>query len=67
MDTIFEHLSTMLTSFGLVAFQNPSGRDTILEGYIAGRGPDNIFGMPQPFFIDDSSEAKIPDTAVSNG
>lgn len=67
MDTIFEHLSTMLTSFGLVAFQNPSGRDTILEGYIAGRGPENIFGMPQPFFIDDSSEAKIPDTAVSNG
>ncbi len=67
MDTIFEHLSTMLASFGLVAFQNPSGRDTILEGYIAGRGPENIFGMPQPFFIDDSSEVKIPDTAVSNG
>lgn len=59
MDTIFEHLSTMLTSFGLVAYQNPSGRDTILEGYIAGRGPENLFGVPQPFFID-KPEASAP-------
>lgn len=57
MDTVFEHLSTMLTSFGLVAFNNPSGRDTILEGYIAGRGPENLFGVPQPFFADDTKES----------
>lgn len=57
MDTIFEHLSTMLAEFGLVAFQNPSGRDTILEGYIAGRGPENLFGVPQPFFIDNPQPA----------
>ncbi len=48
MDTIFEHVATMLPKFSLVAFQNPSGRDTILEGCIGTTDPTTIFGLPRP-------------------
>lgn len=52
MDTIFEHVATMLPKFSLVAFQNPSGRDTILEGCIASTDPSTIFGLPKPMLMD---------------
>lgn len=60
MDTVFEHLSTMLASFGLIGYQTPSGRDTILEGYITGKDPDTIFGIPEPFLVKNSAAAAAP-------
>ncbi|MCM1503755.1 MAG: mechanosensitive ion channel family protein [Muribaculum sp.] len=49
MDTMFEHLAAMLAKFELTAFQAPTDRGTILEGYINGKDPDTIFGLPEPF------------------
>lgn len=50
-DAIFEHLSVMMHKFHLYTFENASGRDTIVNGYIeAGKSTDGIFGMPYPFF-----------------
>lgn len=50
-DTIFEHLATVLATFQLYAFENPSGRDTIVDGYLSPGGDiDDVFGIPYPFF-----------------
>lgn len=50
-DTVFEHLAAMLHSFQLYTFENPSGRDTIIDGYLSPGGDvDDIFGVPYPFF-----------------
>ncbi len=52
----------MLASFGLYAFENPSGRDTIIDGYLSpGKNLDNIFGVPYPFF----KTPQTPDTPTS--
>lgn len=49
--SIFEHLAATLSLFNLYTFENPSGRDTILDGYISpGKNPDVLFGLPYPFF-----------------
>ncbi len=49
--SIFEHLAVMLFRFHLYAFENPSGRDTIIEGYMSpGKNPDVLYGLPYPFF-----------------
>ena len=49
---VFEHLATMLHKFGLYTFENPSGRDTIIDGYMSpGKSPADLFGIPYPFFI----------------
>lgn len=48
---VFEHISVMLAKFHLYIFENPSGRDTIIDGYLSpGKNPEHIFGMPYPFF-----------------
>ena len=50
-DAIFEHLAVTLHKFHLYLFENASGRDSIVNGYIeAGKTTDGIFGMPYPFF-----------------
>ncbi len=50
-DTIFEHAAAMLTVFGLYFFENPSGRDTVVDGYLSpGRNITEVFGIPEPFF-----------------
>lgn len=49
---IFEHIAVMLYKFRLYTYESPSGRDTIIDGYICpGKSPDNVFGMPYPFFM----------------
>lgn len=41
----------MLYRFNLYTFENPTGRDTLLDGYMSpGKNPDVLFGMPYPFF-----------------
>ena len=48
---VFEHLAAMLYRFKLYTFETPSGRDTLIDGYMsAGKNPENVFGMPYPFF-----------------
>ncbi len=51
MSTVFEHIAVMLYRFHLYTYESPSGRDTIIDGYICpGKNPDVVFGMPYPFF-----------------
>ena len=39
--------------FQLYTFENPSGRDTIIDGYLSpGKDMSNVFGIPYPFFSD---------------
>lgn len=49
---IFEHIAVMLYKFRLYTYESPSGRDTIIDGYICpGKTPAGVFGMPWPFFL----------------
>lgn len=50
MAGIFEHIVAMMPKFSLVAFKNPSGRDTILEGFVGNHPTDTIYGLPHPWF-----------------
>ncbi len=51
MSAVFEHIAIMLHKFHLYTYESPSGRDTIIDGYICpGKNPDVVFGMPYPFF-----------------
>lgn len=48
--SIFEHIAAALPQFGLYAFENPSSRDTVNEGYLEAAGnPANLYGLPYPF------------------
>lgn len=50
-DTVFENVAAMLRFFQLYTFENPTGRDTIVEGMIGGGDKiDTIFGIPYPIF-----------------
>ena len=47
---VFEHIAAMLGKFRLYVFENPSGRDTIAEGYLGqGTDPAFFYGAPYPF------------------
>ncbi len=49
-DSVFEHVAAMLRFFRLYTFENPSGRDTITEGYLSpGKNPAEVFGIPYPY------------------
>ncbi len=49
---IFEHLATVMGRFNLYTFEDESGRDTIVDGYIGnGKSPDGVLGIPYPFFL----------------
>ena len=48
---IFEHIAVMMFRFHLFTFENPSGRDTVLDGYLSpGKNPKYVNGVPYPFF-----------------
>ncbi|MCM1110605.1 MAG: mechanosensitive ion channel [Clostridium sp.] len=50
-DLVFENLAAMLRFFQLYTFENPSGRDTVVDGYLSPGGDiDKVFGVPYPFF-----------------
>lgn len=44
--TVFEHVAVMLYQFKLYSFEYPTGRDTIIEGFIPDKNPNDIFGVP---------------------
>lgn len=53
---VFEHVAVMMAKFRLYTFENESGRDTIVDGYMSnGRIPDGILGVPYPFYIGSTS------------
>lgn len=61
-DVVFEHIASMLRFFHLYTFENPSGRDTIIEGYLSpGKSVDDVYGIPYPFLQD----PKTPDSPAS--
>lgn len=48
MAEIFEHIAVMMKKFKLYTFDYPSGRDTIIEGYLSqGKNPGTISGLPE--------------------
>lgn len=50
--SIFEHIAVMLYRFGLYTFENATGRDNIINGYISpGKNMDTVFGLPYPFYL----------------
>lgn len=62
-DTVFEHIAAMLSKFHLYTFENPSGRDTIVDGYLSpGKPLDNILGIPYPFFTNKAAKDIGQDT-----
>lgn len=57
--TVFEHLAVMLYRFHLYTFENPSGRDTIVDGYLSpGKDAEYIWGLPYPFFTDSGTPGR---------
>ncbi len=61
-DTILEHVAAMAHLFQLYTFENPSGRDTIIDGYLSpGKDIRQIYGIPYPFF----SNQQTPGSAAS--
>jgi len=62
-DMVFEHVAAMLHTFMLYTFENPSGRDTIADGYLsAGDDINNIYGIPYPFLRNPKAHATQPET-----
>ena len=56
---MFEHLAVMLYRFHLYTFENPSGRDTIVDGYLSpGKDAEYIWGLPYPFFTDSGTPGR---------
>lgn len=52
MSGVFEHVAAVMYKFGLYTFENPSGRDTIVEGWMSpGRSTAQVFGIPYPLFF----------------
>lgn len=67
-DSVFEQLAAMLRFFQLYTFENPSGRDTIIDGYLSpGHDISNIYGIPYPFYqapdAPDSPASTLPPSA----
>lgn len=47
MASFFEHIAVMMSKFQLYTFEYPTGRDTIIEGYLSpGKAPESVFGLP---------------------
>lgn len=59
--SIFEHIAVMLYRFKLYTFEYPTGRDTILEGYLSpGKVPESVLGIPQGVFPAEAPKGDIP-------
>ena len=51
MASVFEHIAVMMYKFHLYIFENPSGRDTLIDGYLSpGKSPEYVQGIPYPFY-----------------
>lgn len=51
MDVIFEHIMTIMYRFHLYTFENASGRDSVLNGYLeTGKTSTPLWGLPYPYW-----------------
>lgn len=69
MSSIFEHIAVMLHKFHLYTYESPSGRDTLIDGYLCpGKNPADIFGIPYPFFNNSGTPDNpgIPPQGIKN-
>lgn len=49
MACVFENIAAMLPKFKLYTFENPSGRDTVIEGWLSpGKPMNGVLGVPYP-------------------
>lgn len=56
---IFEHLAIMLGRFKLYTFEYPTGRDTLIEGYLSpGKPSETVFGLPEGVFNADAHKTQ---------
>lgn len=63
--TVFEHLAIMLQTFKLYTFEFASGRDTVLEAYLAtGEKPESIAGLPEGIFQPQIPAGDIPGSSA---
>lgn len=66
-DSVFEHVASMLRFFQLYTFENPSGRDTVVDGFLSPGGDiDDVFGIPYPFFQDPTAPDSPASTRVGD-
>ena len=69
MSSVFEHIAVMLHKFHLYTYESPSGRDTLLDGYLCpGKNPADMFGIPYPFFNNSGTPDNpgIPPVGIKN-
>ena len=69
MSSVFEHIAVMLHKFHLYTYESPSGRDTLLDGYLCpGKNPADMFGIPYPFFNNSGTPDNpgIPPSGIKN-
>ncbi len=53
---IMEHVAVTMAKFNLYTFEDESGRDTIIDGYVSnGRVPDGVLGLPYPFYLNSTN------------
>lgn len=58
---IFEHIAIMLGKFRLFTFEYPSGRDTLIEGYLTpGKTPESVIGLPEGIFKTEAPKGDVP-------
>ena len=59
--SIFEHIAVMLYRFRLYTFEYPTGRDTMLEGYVSPQTEKRtILGIPEGMLPQDAPTGDIP-------
>ena len=59
--SIFEHIAVMLYRFKLYTFEYPSGRDTILEGFISpGKDQNKVLGIPEGIYNQETPKGDVP-------
>lgn len=59
--SIFEHIAVMLYRFNLYTFEYPTGRDTILEGYLSPtHKPEAVLGIPEGILPVNPPKGDVP-------
>ena len=61
MASIYEHIAVMMNKFKLYTFEYPTGRDTIIEGYLSpGKDPQGVFGLPMGMIQNQATQPQNP-------
>lgn len=64
---MFEHIAVVLDKFNLATLDTVTGRDLLGTGYImAGNDPKKLYGLPDPFYVDDQSTIPVGARSANN-